>query len=110
MRVIQLSATARADGRLHLDFPAETGDERTCGSTAALTGISHARSTGDTAALGYGIRRLLLAYGIAASFGMPLIYMGDELALGDDVSYLADPTRADDSRWRQRPPMDPGPA
>jgi amylosucrase len=85
---------------------AETGDERTCGSTAALTGISHARSTGDSAALTYGIKRLLLAYGIAASFGMPLIYMGDELALGDDVSYLADPTRADDSRWRQRPPMD----
>ncbi len=85
---------------------AETGDERTCGSTAALTGISHARSTGDAAGLAYGIKRLLLAYGIAASFGMPLIYMGDELALGDDVSYLADPTRADDSRWRQRAPMD----
>jgi amylosucrase len=85
---------------------AETGDERTCGTSAALTGISHARSTADTAGLSYGIKRLLLAYGIAASFGMPLIYMGDELALGDDVSYLADPTRADDSRWRQRPPMD----
>ena len=85
---------------------AETGDERTCGMAAALTGISHARSTADTAGLSYGIKRLLLAYGIAASFGMPLIYMGDELALGDDVSYLADPTRADDSRWRQRPAMD----
>ena len=84
----------------------ETGDERTCGMAAALTGISHARSTADTNGLSYGIKRLLLAYGIAASFGMPLIYMGDELALGDDVSYLADPTRADDSRWRQRPPMD----
>jgi amylosucrase len=85
---------------------AETGDERTCGMAAALTGISHARTTADTAGLTYGIKRLLLAYGIAASFGMPLLYMGDELALGDDVSYLGDPTRADDSRWRQRPPMD----
>jgi amylosucrase len=85
---------------------AETGDERTCGSTAALTGISHARSTGDAAGVSYGIKRLLLAYSVAASFGMPLIYMGDELALGDDVSYLADPTRADDSRWRQRAAMD----
>jgi amylosucrase len=85
---------------------AETGDERTCGMAAALTGISHARTTADSAGLSYGIKRLLLAYGIAASFGMPLLYMGDELALGDDVSYLADPTRADDSRWRQRPTMD----
>lgn len=84
----------------------ETGDERTCGMAAALTGISHARLTADPAGLAFGIKRLLLAYGIAASFGMPLIYMGDELALGDDVSYLADPTRAEDSRWRQRPPMD----
>jgi amylosucrase len=84
----------------------ETGDERTCGTTAGLCGIDQARSTGDSAALTRGIERLLLAYGIAMSVGMPLIYMGDEVALANDVSYLDDPDRADDSRWMQRPKMD----
>jgi amylosucrase len=84
----------------------ETGDERTCGSTAALTGISQARVANDAQGVDFGVRRLLLAHGLAASFGMPLIYMGDEIALGDDLGYLYDPTRADDSRWMHRPPMD----
>jgi amylosucrase len=84
----------------------ETGDERTCGTTAALTGLSHARKVNDSTGASFGIRRALLAYGLACSFGMPLIYMGDEIALDNDLSYLQNPTRADDSRWLHRPPMD----
>jgi amylosucrase len=37
--------------------------------------------------------------------GVPLIYMGDELGLSNDFSYLQDPTKADDSRWMHRPAM-----
>jgi amylosucrase len=82
-----------------------TGDERTCGMTADLCGLADARSVGDAAAVELGIRRFLLAYALAASFGMPLLYMGDELALEGDLSYQSDPARADDSRWIHRPAM-----
>ena len=46
------------------------------------------------------LRRILLLYGVALSIGgIPLIYLGDELATLNDYSFRADPTKADDSRW-----------
>ena len=38
--------------------------------------------------------------------GLPLIYMGDELALRNDPAWAEDPAHADDTRWMHRPPMD----
>ena len=38
--------------------------------------------------------------------GIPLVYMGDELAILNDWSYLAQPDIAHDSRWLHRPRMD----
>lgn len=73
----------------------------TNGMTAALCGIAAAQSEAELEA---GIKRLLLLYGLACSFGgMPLVYMGDELAQDNDYSYLTDPARENDSRWVQRP-------
>ncbi len=84
-----------------------TGDERTSGTAAALVGIDRARANGDLLLLDLGVRRLLLLYGVALAFGgIPLIYMGDELALGNDHTYTDDPAHADDSRWIHRPVMD----
>jgi amylosucrase len=84
-----------------------TGDARISGSTASLCGIADALERGDDAALEDGVRRLLLLYSVAYSFGgIPLLYMGDELALRNDTGYLADPERAPDNRWMHRPPMD----
>ena len=84
-----------------------TGDARISGSTASLCGIEDALERGDDAALEAGIRRLVLLYSVAYSFGgIPLLYMGDELALRNDTGYLADPERAPDNRWMHRPPMD----
>ncbi len=84
----------------------ETGDERTCGTAAALCGIDAARDTGDDAALQAGIDRLLLMYGVVLGFGgVPLIYMGDELALANHDGYVDTPEHADDSRWIHRPDM-----
>ena len=85
----------------------DTGDERTSGSAAALVGIDRARRTGDLVALDLGVRRLLMLYGLAFAFGgIPLVYMGDELALANDHTYTDDPARAADSRWIHRPVMD----
>jgi amylosucrase len=84
-----------------------TGDARICGSAAALCGIEQALADGDDAGLELGIRRLVLLYSIVYSFGgVPLLYMGDELALRNDTAYLGDPERAPDNRWMHRPPMD----
>jgi amylosucrase len=84
-----------------------TGDARTSGMAAALTGLEQARAADDEAAVELAIRRILLLYAIAFCHGgLPLIYMGDELGLGNDDGYRDDPARADDNRWMHRPPMD----
>lgn len=95
-----------AEGQ-HFQEDFVSGDRRTSGTAAALTGITRARRTGDDPGLDTAIDRLLLLYALAASYGgIPLIYMGDELALGNDTSFWDDPHRAADNRWLQRPTMD----
>ena len=91
------------------DFQANaaTGDRRTNGSFASLAGLESALESGDQAAIDTAIVRIRLGHALIASFGgIPLIYMGDELGLVNDHSYLDDPTRADDGRWMHRPAMD----
>jgi amylosucrase len=84
-----------------------TGDARISGSAASLCGIETALEDGDDAALDRGIRRLVLLYSVVFAFGgIPLLYMGDELALRNDTGYLVDPARVPDNRWMHRPPMD----
>ncbi|MGY1711772.1 alpha-amylase family protein [Geodermatophilus sp. SYSU D00758] len=84
-----------------------TGDARVSGSAASLCGIEAALESGDPAALEAGIRRLVLLYSVIHAWGgIPLLYMGDELALRNDAGYLQDPERAPDNRWMHRPPMD----
>jgi len=82
-------------------------DERTCGTAASLAGIDRARREGDEAALDLAVRRLLLGYAVVCSFGgIPLIYMGDEIAMCNDWSFVDHDEHADDSRWVHRPFMD----
>lgn len=84
----------------------ENGDERTCGSAAALCGVGRAVRAGDHDEIDRAVRRLELVYGVMFGFpGIPLVYMGDELALDNDPSYLLDPEKEDDSRWIHRPAM-----
>ncbi|GAA1960918.1 alpha-amylase family protein [Microbacterium deminutum] len=75
----------------------KTGDARVAGTTASLAGIE-ADDEG-------GVERVVLAHAIALSTGgIPLIYLGDEVAQLNDYGYLTDPAMADDSRWVHRPP------
>jgi hypothetical protein len=72
-----------------------------------LCGIEAARASGDREGLEAAIRRLVLLYSVAYSYGgIPLVYMGDELALPNDTSYRNDPATRDDNRWMHRPRMD----
>ncbi len=95
-----------ARGALFQQNPA-TGDARISGSAASLCGIESALETGDPGELTVALRRLESMYAIVFSFGgIPLIYMGDELALRGDPHWADDPAHADDNRWMHRPPMD----
>jgi amylosucrase len=83
-----------------------TGDARISGSAAALCGIESALAAGDPGELTMALRRLESMYAVVFSFGgIPLIYMGDELALPNDRDWASDPAHADDNRWLHRPPM-----
>ena len=51
--------------------------------------------------------RLLMIYSVVYSYGgVPLLYMGDELALLNDPGWADDPAHTGDNRWLHRPPMD----
>jgi amylosucrase len=90
-----------AQGALFQENPV-TGDARISGSAASLCGI-----TADPASWPDGVRRLLLLHAVAFAYGgIPLIYMGDELAMRNDLSYRDDPALAGDNRWMHRPYMD----
>jgi amylosucrase len=84
-----------------------TGDARICGSAASLCGVESALASNDHNELAMAIRRLEAMYAVAFSFGgIPLIYMGDELAMVNDPRWADDAAHAEDSRWMHRPRMD----
>ena len=92
-----------------VDFQIEehSGERRTSGSTASLTGIEGAVARGDENAINLAIRRYLCAYSMVFGFGgIPLLYMGDEIGMFNDHSFLKDPEKAEDNRWIHRPRMD----
>jgi amylosucrase len=92
-----------AKGELFQYNPA-TGDKRISGSFASLAGLERAGSEAEVA---LAVARILLGHGLIAAWGgIPLIYMGDEIAVLNDYSYHDVPQHAHDSRWLHRPRMD----
>jgi amylosucrase len=95
-----------AMGALFQENPA-TGDKRISGSFASLAGMERALAISDPRAVDLAVQRILLGHALIAAYGgIPLIYMGDELALPNDHGYLDNPDHAHDSRWIHRPRMD----
>lgn len=87
----------------------QTSDEAavhgTNGMTASLVGFDKV-GTAEDAEL--ALRRLVLLYSLALCFGgLPVVYMGDELAMSNDTSEACLAAAKIDSRWVQRPMMDP---
>ena len=84
-----------------------SGERRTSGSAASLAGIEVALTSKNTAHLETAIARYLCAYSMVFGFGgIPLLYMGDEIGMVNDESFLGDPAQAEDNRWIHRPAMD----
>ena len=82
---------------------AATGDRRISGSAASLAGLEAAATPQERE---LAVRRLLLAHTAVMGFGgVPVVWMGDELALTNDHDWASDPAHADDNRWVHRPRM-----
>jgi amylosucrase len=91
-----------AEGAAFQENPA-TGDRRISGTAASLAGLGRAQGAGQRR---LALDRVILGYAMVMGFGgLPLIYMGDELALLNDEGYLHVPEHADDNRWMHRPRM-----
>jgi amylosucrase len=92
---------------VHFQSNPTTGDRRTSGSAASLIGIEAAIDKKDSLFLATAIDRLKCAYAMVFGFGgLPLLYMGDELGMINDKSYLKNPAKSEDNRWIHRPAMD----
>ncbi len=88
-------------------FNPRTNDRRVNGSLASLAGLETAVANTNWSQVEMAIRRILLLHNLIFAYGgIPLIYMGDEIGLLNDHSYLEDPDLANDSRWIHRPFMD----
>ncbi|MEQ8847624.1 alpha-amylase family protein [Botrimarina sp.] len=85
----------------------KTGDARVSGMTASLAGLEHAIEIEDPDEVELAVRRILLLHGVIITIGgLPLIYLGDEIAMFNDYTYESDTNKFGDSRWVHRPPFD----
>ncbi len=92
---------------LVFQFNPATGDRRISGTAASLAGLEVALDAGDAGQVDLAVGRLLMLHAVVLGFGgVPLLYMGDELALLNDYSYAQNPAHAPDNRWVHRPRMD----
>jgi amylosucrase len=72
---------------------------------ASLAGLDRAGT--DPAAQQQVLDRLLLAYALVFGWGgIPVIWMGDELALTNDLRWADEDGHGGDNRWAHRPRMD----
>lgn len=86
------------------NYNPRTQDMRVSGTTASLAGLEQAIDLDNPLYLENAVRRILMIYAIVFSAGgIPLIYLGDELAMTNDYTYRYDPSKSDDSRWVHRP-------
>jgi amylosucrase len=83
-----------------------TGDRRISGMAASLMGLESAVESDDSAVLDMVGGRLFVAYAMVLGWGgIPVIWMGDELGLTNDVDWAMEPGHESDNRWTHRPHM-----
>ncbi|MFC3702800.1 alpha-amylase family protein [Reinekea marina] len=76
----------------------ENGDCRISGTLASLTGVDSNTNIDDLS-----VKRIIMLHGVIMAFkGVPLLYLGDELATLNDFSYSQHSDKANDSRWVHR--------
>jgi len=92
---------------LPFQFNVTTRDTRISGTCASLAGLEKALRKETEAEVELALRRILLIHSVILSIGgIPLLYLGDEIATLNDYGYRTEPDKADDSRWVHRPAAD----
>ena len=92
-----------ADGLVFQANP-QTGDRRISGSTASLSGLG--RTGNDEQLIDLAISRIIASYSLVMAFGgVPVIWMGDEVALLNDEHWADEEGHQSDNRWVHRPKM-----
>lgn len=80
-----------------------TGDARVSGTCASLCGLESAIEANDPHLIKLAIDRIMLIHGVIMTIGgIPLIYLGDEIAQLNDYSYSSVIEKTGDSRWVHR--------
>ena len=78
------------------------------GTAASLAGLESAVEALDAQASDIAVRRVLAAWAvIIGAGGVPMVFLGDEIAQLSAHAYTADPTLDPDPRWSQRPFFEP---
>lgn len=89
------------------NYNPENQDMRISGMAASLAGLEQGLERDNALFIEHARRRLVLIHGVILSAGgIPLIYLGDEIAMLNDYSYRDDPVKVEDSRWVHRPAFD----
>lgn len=92
---------------LPFNFNPATRDMRISGMCASLAGLEQAGITDDASDRELALRRIELIHSVILSAGgIPLIYLGDEIAMLNDYTFADNPNQANDSRWAHRPAFD----
>lgn len=82
----------------------KTGDCRISGTCASLAGLEKAVNEETDREVELALRRILLIHGVTLLIGgIPLIYLGDEIATCNDYSFRSLLSKMNDSRWVHRP-------
>lgn len=85
----------------------KTGQARVSGTCASLAGVEKALQAGDERGQDLAVRRIQLIHAIIITIGgIPLLYLGDEIATLNDYAYDQDAEKAGDSRWLHRSRFD----
>ena len=89
---------------LPFNYNPNSGDMRICGTTASLAGLEQAIQFDDEDLTELAIRRILMIHNlILTAGGIPLLYLGDEIATLNNYSYVNDDSKKFDERWVHRP-------
>jgi amylosucrase len=89
------------------NYVPETGDSRISGTFASLAGLEAALEAGEGRLVGDAIARIRLGHALIMAWdGVPVLYMGDEIGLLNDRTYVDEPGHRADNRWLHRPTMD----